>query len=134
MRRMTMVLAALASLACFSSGLALADAGHGSVKPTATIGELVDMGCYVAHGAKGEKHADCAAKCVAGGMPMGVLTPAGDLYLLTMDHANPDAYNKVKELVGKRVKVNGPIHAKNGVKTIDVLSAEAMPAATTSKS
>jgi hypothetical protein len=133
MKRMAVVLAASASLAWFSTGFAAGAHDHGAAKATSTVGELVDMGCYVGHSSKGEKHADCAAKCIAGGMPMGVLTPAGDLYLLTMDHANPDAYNKAKDFAGKRVKVNGPIHVKNGVKTIDVLSAEAMPALASAK-
>jgi len=134
MKRVAMVFAAMASLACFSIGFAVADAGHShaSVKPSVTVGELVDMGCYVAHNAKGEKHTDCAAKCIAGGMPMGVLTAKGQIYLLTMDHANPDAYNKAKELAGKMVKVNGPVHVRSGMKTIDVLSAEAMPSTTAS--
>jgi hypothetical protein len=132
MKRMAVVLAAIASLVCFSTGFA-ADAHHdmgkmSEGKPSVTIGELVDMGCYVGHGAKGEKHADCAAKCIAGGMPIGVLTPAGQLYVLTMDHANPDPYNKAKDMAGKRVKVGGSVHVRNGVKTIDVTSAEVMPA------
>lgn len=127
MKRMAVVLAAIASLACFSTGFA-ADHGHGAAKATTTVGELVDMGCYVGNGAKGEKHMDCGAKCIAGGMPMGVLTSSGQLYVLTMDHMNPDPYNKAKDMAGKRVKVGGPVHVRNGVKTIEVLSAEVLPA------
>ncbi len=137
MRRMAVVLAAIASLVCFSTGLA-ADTHHdmgkmAAAKPAVTVGELVDMGCYVGHGAKGEKHTDCAAKCIAGGMPMGVLTSSGQLYVLAMDHTNPDPYNKAKDMAGKQVKVGGPVHVRNGVKTIDVMSAEVMPAMAASK-
>lgn len=128
MKRTTRILTAAVVAAClslFALGVALAanDHGHGG-KPSMVSGELVDMGCYIGHMAKGEKHADCAAKCVSGGMPMGVLTSAGKLYLLTMDHANPDAYNKAKDFAGKQVKVTGPTHVRNGINTIDVVSAE----------
>ncbi len=102
------------------------DHGHDHAAKEAAIvsGEVVDMGCYVSHEAKGAKHADCAAKCIAGGMPMGIVTEKGDLYLLTMDHGNPDAYNKTKEFAGKQVTVKGPMHARGGMKSINVTSVE----------
>lgn len=99
---------------------------HGPGKATVVTGEVVDMGCYISNAARGEKHADCAAKCIAGGMPMGVLTDKGDLYLLTMDHGNADAYNKTKEFAGKQVKITGPLREKKGMKSIDVASVEAV--------
>lgn len=128
MKRMTLILTVAVVAACLSMlalGVAMAanDHEHGG-KPSVVSGELVDMGCYIGHMAKGEKHSSCAAKCVSGGMPMGVLTSTGKLYLLTMDHANPDAYNKAKDFAGKQVKVTGPTHVRNGINTIDVVSAE----------
>ena len=110
MKRTTLILTVAIAAAClaFALGTALAADVHAGGKPTTLSGELVDMGCYISHMAKGEKHADCAAKCVSGGMPMGVLTSSGKLYLLTMDHANPDAYNKAKDFAGKQVKITGP--------------------------
>lgn len=128
MKRTTRILTAAVVATClslFALGVALAANGHEhGGKASVVSGELVDMGCYIGHMAKGEKHADCAAKCVSGGMPMGVLTSAGKLYLLTMDHANPDAYNKAKDYAGKQIKVTGPTHVRNGINTIDVVSAE----------
>lgn len=127
MKRTTLILTVAIAAACLMAlalGTALAADVHAGGKPTTLSGELVDMGCYIGHMAKGEKHADCAAKCVSGGMPMGILTSSGKLYLLTMDHANPDAYNKAKDFAGKQVKITGPTHVRNGVNTIDVVSAE----------
>lgn len=127
MKRMTLILTVAVAAAClsiFALGGAMAADMHMGGKPSVVSGELVDMGCYIGHMAKGEKHTDCAAKCISGGMPMGVLTSAGKLYLLTMDHANPDAYNKAKDFAGKQVKVTGATHVRNGVNTIDVVSAE----------
>lgn len=119
-----LTLALAACLSLLALGVALAAESHAGGKPSVVSGELVDMGCYIGHMAKGEKHTDCAAKCVSGGMPMGVLTSGGKLYLLTMDHDNPDAYNKAKDFAGKQVKVTGPTHVRNGINTIDVVSAE----------
>ena len=85
-----------------------------------TTGEIVDMGCYLGHVARGADHADCASQCVAGGMPMGLLTGQGALYLLTMNHDNPDSYNKLKKMAGKTVVVSGKVMTRGGMKGIDV--------------
>ena len=53
-------------------------------------GEVVDMGCWLGHGARGEKHISCATKCLNQGMPVGLLTGNGTLYLVTLDHDNAD--------------------------------------------
>jgi len=91
-------------------------------KTANVTGEVIDTGCYMAHGATGEKHASCAAKCIAGGMPMGLLTDAGTLYLITMNHDNPDAYNKLKEMAAKKVVVTGVTHERSGMKAIDAIA------------
>jgi hypothetical protein len=92
-------------------------------------GELVDMACYVSHGAMGEKHKDCATKCVAGGMPMGVLTSDNKLYLLTMNHDNPDPFNQAKEMMAAQVEVTGNVSERNGQRIIDVTELKAATAA-----
>jgi hypothetical protein len=139
MKRIWIVFAVIAAVACLGFGVVAADekkadkAGH-DAKPATMYGELVDMGCYVGHGAAGEKHAECATKCIAGGMPMGLLTKEGNLYLLTMAHGNADPFNKLKELAGKQVKVSGPANERAGMKTLEVASAEAAtPAAAPAK-
>ena len=126
MKRFALLFAVVVAVACLWIGIAPAANEHAAAaaKPTVTTGEVVCMGCYVGHSAKGEKHAECATKCVTGGMPMGLLTSSGQLYLLTMDHESADAYNKVKEFTGKQAKITGSMHAKNGIKTIDVVGAE----------
>jgi hypothetical protein len=93
---------------------------HEASAPSKSMtGEVVDMGCYLAHEAHGEKHVACGTKCVAGGMPMGLLTADGSLYLITLNHDNADPYNKLKTMVGKTVTVTGPINTRGGVKGID---------------
>ncbi|SYZ74152.1 exported hypothetical protein [Candidatus Zixiibacteriota bacterium] len=90
-----------------------------SGKATLT-GELVDMGCYTSMGAKGADHKSCALKCIKGGMPMGLLTSDGNLYLLTMSHDNADPYNNAKTMAADQVSVTGPTFVKNGIKTLEV--------------
>ncbi len=108
-----------------TKAVAASPAGAGAV-----TGEVVDMGCYLGHGAKGEKHIGCATKCIANGMPMGILTDDGALYLVTMNHENADPYNQLKNLAGKRVTVSGERVERNGVKGIDVTGVKPLAAAT----
>lgn len=123
------------AVACLGFGVVIADekkaGGHEHAAKAATVsGEVVDMGCYVGHGAGGEKHRECAAKCIAGGMPMGLVTKEGNLFLLTLSHSNADPYNKLKDMAGKQVKVTGPSSERAGMKTLEVASFEAAGAAT----
>jgi len=99
--------------------------GAGAAMKCATVttnGEIVDMGCYLGHVARGADHRECALKCVSGGMPMGLLTGQGALYLLTMNHDNPDPFNKLKSMAGKTVTVTGMVMTRSGMKGIDVAS------------
>ena len=112
---------------------AVADEGHAKMEKPAKKaetfkGELVDMGCYLGHGAMGEKHKECATKCVANGMPMGLLTPDGKLYLLTLDHDNADPFNQCKSMMGQMVEVTGVSASKGGMKGIDVTGVKAAEA------
>jgi len=100
-------------------------AGHKAEAAKTLTGELVDTGCYLGHGARGAKHVEYATKCINGGMPMGLLTSDGSLYLLTMNHDNPDPYNQLKTMAGKTVSVTGMVMTRGGMKGIDVASFKA---------
>jgi len=108
-----------------------------AAKSMTVSGELVDLGCYLGHGAKGASHKDCATKCIAGGMPMGVLTKEGALYLLVMSHDNAEPYTKAKDMAAEEVKVTGPVSKRSGMQAIEVDAIEmatmAKPAMTGSK-
>ena len=97
-------------------------AGHKAEAAKTLTGELVDTGCYLGHGARGEKHVECATKCISGGMPMGLLTSDGTLYLLTMNHDNADPYNELKTMAGKMVSVTGMVMTRSGMKGIEAAS------------
>jgi hypothetical protein len=128
-----LVLISVAALATFTLVAGAHDMSKMKMKTTtATLtGEIVDTGCYLGDGARGEKHIDCATKCIANGMPMALLTNKGKLYLLTLDHDNPDPYNKLKEMAGKTVAVTGTVMERSGMRGIDVTefkSVDAVPA------
>ena len=105
----------------------VADQGHmaSSAKPKSVTGEVVDLGCYLGHAAHGEKHVSCATKCLAQGMPAGILTANGTLYLVTMDHDNADPYNSLKTMAGKQVVVTGAELERNGMKAIEATQVRA---------
>ena len=89
-------------------------------------GEVLDMACYVAHGAAGEDHAGCAKKCVKGGQPMGLLAPDGTVYLLYAGHDDSSAYEATKDFAGKQVEISGKAASKAGIKGIEVQNVKGM--------
>jgi len=104
-----------AAFFCLDSSRALgADAGQ------TLSGEIVDLACYVGHGAKGPDHQKCAQKCEQMGQPMGLLTADGGLYLLVADHSNPTPYNKARGLAGDQVEIQGNVSEKSGMKALSV--------------
>ncbi len=103
-----------------SLGLATVCWGAGD-KPTGqteTIkGEVVDLMCYLDHGAKGEQHRGCAEKCIKGGGPVGLLGADNQLYLVIGEHRPIN-----KELAAKAaqtVTLKGKVVERNGVKLIE---------------
>lgn len=87
-------------------------------------GEVVDMACYMAKGSKGAAHKACAQLCAKRGVPIGVLTEEGELFLLLDDHNNPDPYEAAKKLAGDRAEIGGKKFIKQGVASIVVSNAK----------
>jgi hypothetical protein len=85
--------------------------------PTQTIkGEVVDLMCYLDHGAKGDKHKGCATKCISSGGPVGLLS--GDqLYLVIGDHKPIN--DVLAEKAAQTVTLKGKIVERNGMKMIE---------------
>jgi hypothetical protein len=90
----------------------------GDSEATITVkGEIVDLVCYVDHGATGEKHADCAATCISGGLPVGLKAADGKLYTVVGDHK---AINKeLAKYAGKQVTLRGKVASKDGVTLLE---------------
>src|SRR5213080_5160255 len=46
-------------------------------------GEVLDMTCYIAYNLSGPEHAKCARVCIRNGLPVGIKSEDGKVYLLT---------------------------------------------------
>jgi hypothetical protein len=80
-------------------------------------GEVVDLMCYLDHGAKGEKHKGCASGCIKGGGPVGLLTEDDQLYLVVGDHKPLNAELAAK--AAETVTLKGKVVEKHGMKMIE---------------
>jgi type 1 fimbria pilin len=128
MKRLLAVFGILALVAVATGAYAANEAAK--AKTITLKGEVVDTGCYLGHGARGEKHKECALKCASNGMPIALLTDKGKLYLLTPNHDSADAFNQAKGMAGAMVQVTGTVMEKGGLTALDVTAVkEASPAA-----
>ncbi|HEY2799029.1 MAG TPA: hypothetical protein VGI85_00410 [Chthoniobacterales bacterium] len=79
-------------------------------------GEIVDMMCYVDHGAKGAKHAECAEKCIKSGGPVGILSN-GKAILVIGEHKPIN--DELAPLAGKTVTLKGKMVENGGVSMLE---------------
>jgi hypothetical protein len=87
-------------------------------------GEILDLTCYLSRGSKGERHKTCAVMCAKKGLPIGILTESGQVYLLIEDHDDPDPYADAKKLAGQQAEISGKKYAEGGVAAIQVKQAK----------
>ncbi|HEU4765380.1 MAG TPA: hypothetical protein VFT93_06975 [Candidatus Eisenbacteria bacterium] len=109
-----------------------AAAPRGPIKRTLTTlrGELVDYYCYIEKGARGPEHKDCAMRCVAGDICMGLLTPDDQLMMLSVQHLRvmeplawrgiPDPFQTCRGLLNETVDLTGYVMQRKGQKIIEV--------------
>ncbi len=120
MSKKTLVSLSFLTLLAITGLTAVADHHEGS-----WTGEVVDLACYVANGAKGSDHAGCAKSCVKNGQPMGLLTDDGTLVLLAADHKDGQPYDALKDLAGEKAEVAGKLAEKDGMKIVTVTGSKA---------
>src|SRR5438105_3663020 len=81
---------------------------------TVTVkGEVLDMACYLDHGAKGEKHGDCAKTCIESGLPVGIKAENGNTYLVIGEHKPLN--KELAPLAGKTVTLKGKLVERDGI-------------------
>ncbi len=97
----------------------------GNVDAADTLeGEVLDMACFLADGAKGPAHKRCAQTCAEHGMPLGLLAEDGSVYLLYPKHGKEEAFETVKKLAGADARLTGKSVDRSGLKGFEVHSAE----------
>lgn len=79
-------------------------------------GEIVDMMCYVDHNAMGDKHASCAATCIKGGGPVGIISD-GKAYLVVGAHKPMN--DELADYAGKTVTLKGKIASNGGITMLE---------------
>ena len=101
----------------------VAHADEGAPKEQTVQGELVDLACYLDHGARGEKHKPCATSCAQNNLPIGLLDKRGQLFLvIDKDHKPMNA--ALADKMASTVKATGKVVSRNGVKMIEVSKIE----------
>src|SRR5712671_3881624 len=112
----------IAIISAFTIALtgALAHEGHDAAdeaKEVTVTGEVLDMACYIDHGATGEKHADCAKTCIESGLPVGIKGKDGKTYLLIGEHKPMN--KQLADLAAKTITVRGKLSTRDGYNMIE---------------
>jgi hypothetical protein len=85
---------------------------------TVTVtGEVLDMVCYLDHGASGPKHAKCARTCIQSGLPVGIKDASGKVYLVVGEHKPLN-----KELASRaatKVTLKGKLVSRDGMNLLE---------------
>ena len=95
-------------------------------KTVTLTGEILDLSCYLQLGKHGDKHSSCGKKCIANGQPIGLVTKAGQVYLLMDEEHDPrrDGQTTFRKAAGdnfaKVMTVTGTETMVGGVKAVYV--------------
>jgi hypothetical protein len=82
-------------------------------------GEVLDMTCYIASNLSGPDHAECARVCIRRGLPAGIKTKNGKVYLLTGKPG--DSINaELADYAAQIVTVRGKETARDGFAQLQV--------------
>jgi len=82
-------------------------------------GEVLDMTCYIAYNLSGPEHAKCARICIRNGLPVGLKSTNGKVYLLT----GKPGYSVNAELAdyaAKTVTIRGKETVRDGFAQLQV--------------
>ena len=93
---------------------------HGASGAQTLTGEVVDVTCYLTHPESGigPKHADCARKCIEGGLPVAIKV-GGQLYLAVGGDHQP-ANKTLAAHAGRQVTVTGNVTERDGQHLITI--------------
>jgi hypothetical protein len=81
-------------------------------------GEVVDLACYLSHGEMGEKHRECATKCIQQGLPVGI--KSGETVYLAVSSEHTASNSTLAPLAAKQVTAEGEVTERNGIRLIAI--------------
>jgi len=119
----TLLLSVVIAAALCSARLLLAEEEHhhaamAAPEPSAVTvtGEVLDMACYLDHGAHGEKHAGCAKTCIESGLPVGIKSSDGKVYLVIGEHKPLN--KELADHAAKIITIKGKLVSRDGINMI----------------
>jgi hypothetical protein len=91
----------------------------GDAQEILVTGEVLDMTCYIANNLSGPDHAKCARDCIRSGLPAGIKTRDGKVYLLT---GGPGRLinAEVADFAAKVVTIKGKQSVRDGFAQLQV--------------
>ncbi|HEY4245422.1 MAG TPA: hypothetical protein VGM64_01135 [Lacunisphaera sp.] len=120
MPRFVIALIAGAAVSTASFAATAADSNAKSGGEVTVTGEVLDMACYLDHGAHGAKHADCAKKCISSGLPVGLKGTDGKTYLLIGEHM--PANDELAKHAAETITVHGKLVERDGINLLENIS------------
>lgn len=90
-------------------------------------GEVIDLACYYDDGGSGPAHAACAKRCILAGLPVGIKTEDGRVYLLigpqmAMSQLGPKHQSLNEQLASyaaQVVTIRGRVVEKQGLDVVE---------------
>ncbi len=82
-------------------------------------GEVLDMTCYIAYNLSGPDHAKCARDCIRSGLPAGIKTQDGKVYLLAGEVGH-SINAEVADYAAKTVTIKGRQTVRDGFAQLQV--------------
>ncbi len=92
-------------------------------KTTTLEGQVIGVNCYLSTGAHGASAEACQTACVKNGLPVGILTRSGRVYLATMG-VGKSANSLLLPYMEKEVRLTGWVHMKGGMHLVVVKNVE----------
>jgi hypothetical protein len=117
MKKLIPLLFALGGFAVWAFAEEIAPAKKAIGGDVTVKGEVLDMACYLDHGAQGAGHAGCAEKCISSGLPVGLKTADGQVYLLIGEHKPLN--DQLASYAAKTVTIHGKLVERDGIKLIE---------------
>ena len=115
---MKKLVVSLVTLSILAVSAALVRAADEPAATTTVTGEVLDMACYLDHGAHGEKHAGCAEKCISSGLPVGIKNEAdGKVYLVIGAHKPMN--DQLAAYAAKTVTLKGKAVTRDGINLLE---------------
>ena len=83
-------------------------------------GAVVDLNCNTTNGAAGAGHKACAQACAKAGVPLGILSSDGTIYLPVSSKPGDPQNGKLEQYIESKVKVTGTHRMVSGLHTIEI--------------